>query len=125
MRLLLDSHAAIWWLDDPTRLSPAARAAIADGRNEVQLSVASIWEIGLKAARNELRLPPGYVDVLQSDGIGILDVRRSHAERAPALPPHHADPFDRMLIAQAEIENLMLVTRDPAFRAFGIPVLEA
>lgn len=125
MKLLLDSHVAVWWLDDPDRLSPSARAAIADGRNEVLLSVASIWEIGLKAARNKLRLPAGYVDLLQSDGIGILDIRRAHAERAAALPPHHSDPFDRMLIAQAEVDNLMLVTRDAAFRAYGIAVIEA
>ena len=125
MNLLLDSHVAIWWLADPARLSAVARTAIADGRNQAHLSVASIWEIGLKMARNRIRLPPGYVDVLQSDGIGILDIRREHAERAPRLPRHHADPFDRMRIAQAEIENLILVTRDAAFHSYGTPVLDA
>ncbi len=116
---------AIWWIDDPGRLSPAARSAISDGRNQAHLSVASIWEIGLKMARNKLRLPPGYIDVLQSDGIGLLDIRREHAERAQGLPPHHADPFDRMLIAQAEVENLIVVTRDAVFHSYGIPILDA
>ena len=125
MNLLVDSHVAIWWLEDPARLSPAARAAIADGRNRVWLSVASVWEIGLKAARNKLRLPAGYVDILLADGFGILEIRLAHAQRAPALPSHHADPFDRMLVAQAEVEHLVLVTRDEALRAYGVPILSA
>jgi PIN domain nuclease of toxin-antitoxin system len=125
LNLLVDSHVAVWWLDAPTRLAPAARNAIAEGRNRVYLSVASIWEIGLEAARNKLRLPPDYVDLLQADGFGVLDIRRAHAERATALPPHHADPFDRMLLAQAEIEGLTMVTRDAALRAYGVPIVEA
>ncbi len=125
MNLLVDSHVAIWWLDDPDRLSPRARAALADGRNQVLLSVASIWEIGLKAARNQLRLPADYVDVLQADGFGVLDIRRAHAERAARLPPHHADPFDRMLIAQAQVEDLVLVSRDEELARYEVQMLHA
>jgi PIN domain nuclease of toxin-antitoxin system len=92
VNLLVDSHVAIWWLEYPARLSARARAALADGRNQVQLSVASIGEIGLKAARNQLRLPAEYVDVLQANGFGVLDIRRAHAERATRLPAHHGAP---------------------------------
>lgn len=125
MNLLVDSHVAIWWLADPARLSARARAALADGRNQVQLSVASIWEIGLKAARNQLRLPADYVDLLKADGFGVLDIRRAHAEHATRLPPHHADPFDRLLIAQAQVEDLVLVSRDEAFRQYDVHLLDA
>lgn len=125
MNLLVDSHVAIWWLDDPARLSARARAALADGRNQVQLSVASIWEIGLKAARNQLRLPADYVDVLQADGFGVLDIRRAHAEHATRLPLHHADPFDRLLIAQAQVEDLVLVSRNEALRPYDVHLLDA
>jgi PIN domain nuclease of toxin-antitoxin system len=125
MNLLIDSHVAVWWLDNPGRLTAPARTAIADGRNRVYLSVASVWEIGLKAARNKLRLPPSYVELLQADGFTVLEIRLAHARRAPAWPPHHADPFDRMLLAQAEVEGLVLVTRDDALRAYGVPILAA
>ena len=125
MNLLLDSHVAIWWLNDPARLAPAARATIADGRNRALISVASIWEIGLKTARQKLILPADYVNILQADGFALLEVRREHAERAPALPTHHGDPFDRMLVAQALTENLVLVTSDAALRTYGVPILEA
>lgn len=125
MNLLVDSHVAIWWLEDPARLSARARAALADGRNQVQLSVASIWEIGLKAARNQLRLPADYVDVLQADGFGVLDIRRTHVERATRLPAHHGDPFDRLLVAQALVEDLVLVSRDEALHRYDVHVLDA
>lgn len=125
MNLLLDSHVVIWWLEDPARIAATARSAIADGRNRALVSVASIWEIGLKTARQKLTLPDGYVDLLQADGFSFLDIRREHAERAPTLPPHHGDPFDRMLIAQAMAENLVLVTSDAALRAYSVPILEA
>jgi PIN domain nuclease of toxin-antitoxin system len=125
MNFLVDSHAAVWWMDDPNRLAPAARDAIADGRNLVYLSAASVWEIGLKMARGKLRLPATYVDRLRADGFSFLDVSVSHAQRAPFLPPHHADPFDRLLIAQAQIEGLVLVTRDEDLHAYGVPVLRA
>jgi PIN domain nuclease of toxin-antitoxin system len=125
VNLLVDSHVAVWWLDDPKRLSSAARAAIADGRNQVYLSVASVWELGLKVERGKLRLPADYLDRLRADGFGFLDVRLVHARRAPVLAPHHADPFDRILLAQAEIEHLVMVTRDDALRVYGVPVLGA
>jgi len=112
MRLLCDSHVLVWWLDDPLKLAPKARAAIADPDNEVFFSAASVWELGLKIAKGKLRMPKGYVDELRADGFDELPVTVEHAEAATTLPAVHGDPFDRMLIAQTLLENLVLVTRD-------------
>lgn len=125
MNLLIDTHVAVWWMDRPDRISPEARAAISSGRNRVFLSVISVWEIGLKVARGKLRIPEGYVVALREDGFGFLDVRLDHVERAPVLPPHHADPFDRLLVAQAISEDMILVTRDVILGSYGIPILAA
>lgn len=125
MRLLLDSHALIWWAENPAELTPAARAAIADPANEVFMSAASLWEIGLKCAKGKLRVPAGLAGALRADGISDLPIHVRHAERALALPPHHGDPFDRMLVAQALEENLTLVSRDRWIPAYGAPLLAA
>lgn len=125
MRLLIDTHVAIWWLRDPRLLSASARDAIRDGRNDVFVSAASVWEIGLKVAKKKLRVPDGYLRALEKDGFSSLDIRPVHAERAPQLPDHHADPFDRLLIAQALCENLVFVTRDDALMEYGAPLLLA
>lgn len=119
MRLLLDSHVLIWWAENPAELSPAARAAIADPANEVFMSAASLWEIGLKAAKGKLRVPAEFASVLRADGISDLPVHARHAERALGLPPVNGDPFDRMLVAQALEEGLVLVSRDRLIPAYG------
>ena len=129
MRLLLDTHALLWALSDPERLAEAAREALRDGGNEVLGSAASAWEIAIKAERGRLELPAPaerYVPYLvERYGFDVLPISLSHALRAGSLPPHHRDPFDRMLVAQARLESLTLVTRDQRFAAYGVELLAA
>ena len=124
MRLLLDSHVVVWWAVYPGRLTPAVRDAIRDPANGVHLSAASIWELGLKIALGKLRLPADYADRLLSDGFEPLSVTASHANRAMTLPAIHGDPFDRMLVAQALEEGLVLVTADRNIARYDVPVME-
>lgn len=124
MRLLLDSHAYLWWLGDDQRLSATARAAIADPGNAVYVSAATVWEVGIKAALGRLDL--GGCDVvaeIAANGCLDLAITAAHAAQAAALPHHHEDPFDRMLIAQARLEDLRCVTRDPVFATYQVPTL--
>lgn len=125
MRLLLDSHVLLWWLDEPTRLAPALQAALRDPVNDAFFSPASIWELGLKSARGKLRFPPDLAAVLASDGIEELPITAAHATRTLTLPPLHLDPFDRLLIAQALVEGLVLATRDAHIIRYDVPVIEA
>jgi PIN domain nuclease of toxin-antitoxin system len=125
MRLLLDSHVVVWWALFPGRLRSEARNAIIAPENEVLLSAASIWELGLKIARGKLRLPPDYAARLLAHGFGELAVSIAHADRATTLPPLHGDPFDRLLIAQALEEGLVLVTGDQAIIRYDVPTLGA
>ena len=123
MRLLLDSRAYLWWLADDARLSAAARAAIADSRSIVHVSAATIWELAIKAALG--RLDTGGADLtdeIAANGFVELPISARHAAKAGALPRHHDDPFDRMLIAQALSESLVLVTLDRAFRAYEVAI---
>lgn len=123
MRLLLDSHVFLWWLADDGRLSAAARAAIVDSRSIVHISAATIWELAIKAALG--RLDTGGADLAEeiaANGFVELPISARHAAAAGALPRHHDDPFDRMLIAQARTEELVLVTRDRAFRAYEVAI---
>lgn len=125
MRVLLDSHVLLWWLDDPARLVPAARLVISARENDVFFSAASVWELGLKSAKGKLRLPATFVATLMRDGFSPLAVSVPHTERALSLPPLHGDPFDRLLLAQALVENLLFMTRDDALRAYPVPTLLA
>lgn len=125
IRLLLDSHVVVWWLTSPERLSEETRTLIAAPGNEILLSAASIWELGLKVARRKLLLPEDYVDALLGDGFEELPVTIEHAQRAMRLPPLHGDPFDRLLIAQALQEELLLVTADHVISSYNVPTREA
>lgn len=125
MRLLLDTHALLWWLADRSTLSSEARSSISEGDNEVVVSAASAWEIAIKRAAGKLRVPSGLEEALAENGFGSLPITITHAMAAGALPAHHRDPFDRMLVAQANLEGLTLVTRDPRFEPYGIPILRA
>ena len=124
MRLLLDTHALLWWLDGSRRLSRKARAAIGDEATSVSVSAASAWEITTKARLGKL---PGAVDVaadvagcVAGQGFSAMDITILHAQRAGRLPGDHRDPFDRMLIAQAQLEDLPIVSDDDAFDGYGV-----
>lgn len=125
MRLLLDSHVIVWCGAFPARLRPETQAALRSPANEVFLSAASVWELGLKVARGKLTLPPDYAARLLAVGFKELPVTVAHADRALRLPPLHGDPFDRLLIAQALAEGMILVTSDRAITSYDVPILPA
>lgn len=124
MKLLLDTHALLWWLVDSDELSPAARSAIADARNEVLVSAASAWEMATKHRLGKLgeaaEALTRFNELVAADGFKHLPVDFLHAIKAGSYLLDHRDPFDRVLAAQAELELATLVTRDPAFAGFGI-----
>ena len=123
MRLLLDTHALLWWWTDDARLSGAARTAIADTDNEIFVSAASAWEVAIKHRLGRLtdmpQAAPRFVELMTADGFVRLPVDQRHALHAGACRNKHRDLFDRMLAAQAELENLTIVTCDEALAAFG------
>jgi PIN domain nuclease of toxin-antitoxin system len=123
--LLLDTHAFLWWMDGGASLSEIAREAISDPSTVVYLSAASAWEMSIKRGRGRLDSPTDVAGAISDNGFRELPVNVLHTQEVAELPPHHGDPFDRILIAQAKIEGLTIVTRDPAFEAYGIPLLAA
>lgn len=129
MRILLDTHVWLWLNGIAERLSPPAKAILVDGANELFLSAASTWEIAVKHAAGKLTLPMAperYIPArLTENGIHPLSIHAAHTLRAGALPPHHRDPFDRMLIAQAQIEELQLMTADGRFDLYEVAVVRA
>lgn len=125
MHLLLDTHVFLWAVDNYPGLSPAAREAIEDGRNIVYVSAATVWEISIKRTLGKLRIPEGdYLEELEAHRFTPLSFTTEHALAVETLPPHHKDPFDRMLVAQARQEKLTLVTRDPQIRAYDVRTIE-
>lgn len=124
MRVLLDSHAVLWWLEDNSSLGPQCRELI-EHADEAFVSVVTPWELGIKRSLGKLSMPDGLVDVLESGGFTSLSITAAHAELAPALPPFHRDPFDRMLVAQAQLETLLLVTADKALASYDIEQFDA
>jgi PIN domain nuclease of toxin-antitoxin system len=123
MNLLLDSHALLWALHDPHRLTPAAREAISDPRRQVYFSAASAWELTIKAAKGKLTLPPDWLAAAETMRVIELPVTARDAADSAQLPWHHSDPFDRLLIAQARVRGLQLASRDPQVAAYDVPVL--
>ena len=127
MRVLLDTHALLWWWTDSPSLSSTAREVIAAPANEIFVSTASVWEIRTKQRLGKLALIPDlsvhFGDLLQKSRFTVLDIGWRHALVAGGYPADHRDPFDRMLAAQSALEALPLVTRDPVFSAFGNPCL--
>jgi PIN domain nuclease of toxin-antitoxin system len=117
--LLLDTCALLWWLGGDG-LSDEAVAAIASPDTLVAVSAATVWEASIKAALGKLSMPGSLAEAVRAEGFEPLPVEPAHAERAGALPPHHRDPFDRMLVAQAQAEGLTIVTRDPAFGPYEV-----
>ncbi len=123
MRILLDTHILLWWLaDDPLLPQPAA-AAIAKADTDVVVSAATAWEIAIKKAAGRLDVPDDLLGALAANEFDGLPITADHAVIAGALPPHHADPFDRMLIAQARAEGLTLVSVDERFGNYDVDLL--
>ena len=124
-RFLLDTHALLWTLTEPLKLSKHARAALEDAQNDVFVSPVSVWEIAIKRALGKLRAPDNLEASIKDQGFTPLSLTFHHAEQAGALPPRHGDPFDRMLVAQAQAEGLILVTRDARIPLYGVRTMTA
>ena len=122
MNLLLDTHILLWWLSGSRRLPAAARKTIADSAR-AYVSAATVWEIAIKIALGKLEFRGEMAEQLATNNLLPLAVTIPHALAAGALPVHHSDPFDRMLIAQAKIESLVLMTHDGRLRDYVVPVL--
>jgi PIN domain nuclease of toxin-antitoxin system len=126
MRLLLDTHALLWWHEGASELSGAATAALSDPTNTVYFSAVNVWEIQIKRHLGKLHLStplPQLVDRQHRvNGFGVLAVRVEHIYRLDTLPLHHRDPFDRLLVAQALEEDLTLLTRDAVVASYDVPV---
>ncbi len=125
MRLLLDTHALLWWMADLRRLGPDARAAIDSPDTEVHISGVSVGEIEVKRALGKLEAPNDLLDQVDRHGFTELPLTIRHAVAMRELPLHHKDPFDRMLIAQARVEDLTLVTADRAISDYDVRILPA
>jgi PIN domain nuclease of toxin-antitoxin system len=122
--LLLDTHVYLWWLADDASLSEEARRAIADSRSVVHVSAASLWEVSIKEALGRLELDGSdLAEEIVANGFIELPVSAAHARAAAHLPPHHEDPFDRMLVAQARLEGLTLVTVSNQLASYDVPRL--
>lgn len=125
MRLLLDTHVAIWHFDDPARIKIDAREAIGDTANAVLVSAASVWEWAIKAGQGKISTPDTLDAGARRAGFGELPVTWEHCRVAAALPTLHGDPFDRMLVAQAQVEDLVLVTRNPLVQQYDVATMPA
>lgn len=127
MRALLDTHAFLWWITNDPRLSRKVHEIISDSENELFLSVASGWEMAIKVGLGRLQLPPKLehfiLEQMALNAIESLPVQMSHALHVYKLPAHHRDPFDRMLIAQAQLENLPILTVDPQIARYSVKVI--
>jgi PIN domain nuclease of toxin-antitoxin system len=123
--LLLDTHTLLWWLADDRRLATPARDAITDPTAVVYVSAVTAWEIAIKRTLGKLSAPDDLEEQMRAGGLTELGISVGDGLLAGALPLHHADPFDRMLIAQAQRRGLTIVTRDEAIRLYGVSVLGA
>lgn len=123
-RLLLDTESFIWWDANDRRLGARARTAIQDAP-EVYVSAASAWEIAIKVALKKLRTTRRPIEALTDASFRELPVTFQHAEALDKLPPHHADPFDRLILATAAVEGLTIVTSDRLFNLYGLPLVDA
>jgi PIN domain nuclease of toxin-antitoxin system len=127
MRYLLDTHTFLWWNMDDAQLSSLAKELIADGDNEIFLSAATAWEIAIKAARGRLALPEDptrYIsNRLSLHGFQALPIQIHHAAQVYKLPMYHADPFDRLLIAQGQLESMPLISMDADIRRYEVEVV--
>ena len=123
MRLLIDSHAFVWWRAGSATLGRAAHNAIADPANEVLISIAGLWELTIKEASGKLTLSDDLETIVRAEGFSVLSITFAHLRRLGALPRVHRDPFDRMMIAQSLAEGIPIATRDRAFVAYGVAIV--
>jgi PIN domain nuclease of toxin-antitoxin system len=123
VRLLLDSHIVLWWDSEPGKLSDDQREAISDSANQIFVSAATVWELGIKRSSGRVILGESIRLLARRLGFVELPITMEHGELAASLPLHHKDPFDRMLVAQAIVEGLTLVTADDALRVYGVGCL--
>lgn len=124
-RFLLDTHVLLWWADSPQRLSEQARLAIASARNFLYVSHASLWELAIKTSTGKLTLPGSAETLVERVRCSELPIAKSHIALLHDLPLFHSDPFDRMLIAQAQAEGLTLITRDRCIMQYDVALLAA
>jgi PIN domain nuclease of toxin-antitoxin system len=121
--LLLDTHALLWSVGDDEQLSPTVHELLRDGAVATHVSAASIWEIAIKQAAGKLTAPENLLEEVARASFVELGISFDHARAAGALPPHHRDPFDRMIVAQARSEGFTVITRDARIAAYDVPVL--
>jgi len=124
-RLLLDTHVLLWWLSDDPRLGHDTRQVIGDPRNQVYVSAASSWEISIKKSLGKLSAPDDMDAIVDDEDFDKLPITLFHGEQAGMLPGYHKDPFDRMLIAQAQSEGLVIITSDERITCYGIRTMDA
>ncbi|MGE0669293.1 MAG: type II toxin-antitoxin system VapC family toxin [Sphingomonadales bacterium] len=117
---LLDTHTFLWWVDGGAKLKGSTRELIASPSNMLYLSIASAWEISIKEAIGKLSFNTQFRDALEINEFALLPIEIQHVERTKTLPLVHRDPFDRMLVAQALVEDLTLITRDPSLARYGV-----
>lgn len=123
MNLILDTHIILWWMDDNRLLPQKYRLAVADKNNICFVSAVSVWEISIKSAIGKLDIPDNYLDVLLDQNFKELPVSWQHACKVRQLPMHHKDPFDRLLIAQAIIEDLTILSVDKIIPEYDVEIL--
>ena len=124
-RLLIDTHVFIWWLTDDLALGPLTRNVISRGSNVVYVSAVTPWEISIKRSLGKLQFEADIDEAMERNHFFPLSITHAHAEQAGDLPRHHGDPFDRMLIAQSQMEGLILVSADALFSPYGIRLMNA
>lgn len=124
-RFLLDTHVLLWWLADAPQLGPRCKELISDGRNQIFVSAATTWEISIKIALNKLTAPEDMDSIVEDEGFDKLPITLYHGQVAGNLPPLHRDPFDRMLIAQAQAEGLTLMTGDDHIAQYKLRIRDA
>ena len=125
MKLLLDTHSLLWWMDDQSKLLPSTLIELQNRNNQVLVSSAVVWEIAIKRALGKLKAPPNLVEVVQKSGFKFLPISELHALATEQLPMIHRDPFDRMLVGQAIVEKATIVTSDANVAMYSIPCMES
>jgi PIN domain nuclease of toxin-antitoxin system len=127
MKYLLDTHAFLWWIADPAKLSAVARDVIKDKQHQLFFSAASAWELAIKVGLGRISLPLNPADfILEQMAVNSMQplaVTIPHALHTSTLPPHHRDPFDRLIVAQARLEDMSLISVDPELRKYDVPIV--